>query len=31
MGDSVRINMGAFLKNMLTHDNIDKIKRKVDV
>ena len=30
-GDSVRINMGNFLQNMLTSDNIDKIKDKVEI
>lgn len=31
MGDSVRINMGTFLQNMLTPENILKIKSSVDV
>jgi len=31
VGDSVRINMGSFLTNMLTNDNIEKIKNRVDI
>lgn len=31
VGDSVKINMGSFIANMLTPENILKIKHSVDV